>query len=83
MIDITDAVMEHVLLSKRDCGEVFLYNPHTTAGLTINEGADPDVQGDILNGLNAIVPKDIVYRHFEGNSRSHIKRASVHIAVSS
>lgn len=85
MIDITEVVSKHVRLSEIEIGEVFLYNPHTTAGLTINEGADPDVQRDILNGLNAMVPRDIVYHHQEGNSRAHIMASligpSVHLAV--
>lgn len=86
MIDVTDAVIEQIHLSGIHYGEVFLYCPHTTAGLTINEGADPDVQGDILRGFDTMVPKNIVYRHFEGNSRSHIMAslmgASVHISIS-
>ncbi len=52
-------------------GILYLYNPHTTAGLTINEGADPDVCRDIISGLQHIVPR-LDYRHGEGNSPAHI-----------
>jgi secondary thiamine-phosphate synthase enzyme len=50
-----------------------VYCPHTTAGLTINENADPDVQIDMLKELNKIVPFKDGYRHMEGNSAAHIK----------
>lgn len=53
-------------------GILYLFNPHTTAGLTINEGADPDVCRDIISGLQQIVPHNIDYRHMEGNSPSHL-----------
>lgn len=53
-------------------GILFLNVLHTTAGLTINENADPDVTVDLINALNHIVP-DINYRHFEGNSDAHLK----------
>lgn len=69
-IDITKNI-EKILESQQKCGMIFLFNPHTTAGLTVNEGADPDVQKDILAGLQSMVP-DISYRHSEGNSRAHI-----------
>lgn len=86
MIDITDMVADVLKQSHIQSGTLFVYNPHTTAGLTINEGADPDVQRDILAGFDAMVPKNIVYKHFEGNSRSHIMAslmgASVQLAIS-
>lgn len=72
MIDITDEV-EHIVQSESvSSGVIQLFNPHTTAGLTINEGADPDVCRDILKGLAHIVPRDLGYRHAEGNSAAHI-----------
>jgi secondary thiamine-phosphate synthase enzyme len=73
MIDITDRVAALV----RECGmrdgvcRVFV--PHTTAAITINENADPDVPRDILASLNRIVPLADRYRHGEGNSAAHIK----------
>jgi secondary thiamine-phosphate synthase enzyme len=55
-------------------GEVLVYVPHTTAGVTINENADPDVVHDFLLTLERLVPKDAAgYRHAEGNSDSHVK----------
>ena len=53
-------------------GILYLFNPHTTAGLTINEGADPDVCKDIISGLEQIVPHNLNYQHMEGNSPSHL-----------
>ena len=72
MIDITDTVRS--VLSENKVGEGFcyLFNPHTTAGLTINEGADPDVRRDIIKALQEIVPQNFTYLHREGNSPSHI-----------
>ncbi len=72
MIDLTGRVQQAVSASGIDEGICFLYNPHTTAGLIINEGADPDVQRDILGGLDLIVPSDYPYLHIEGNSPAHL-----------
>ena len=69
-IDITDEINR---LSNIDNGTCILYCPHTTAGLTINEGADPSVRVDILNALKRLVPDNIDYKHLEGNSPAHIK----------
>ena len=54
-------------------GVCHLYVPHTTAGLVINEGDDPDVARDIEAALDRLVPRDAGYKHYEGNSDSHIK----------
>jgi len=72
LVDITPQVSQ--LIEKDDVrdGLLLLFNPHTTAGLTINEGADPDVRRDIIHGLRHIVPLKFDYHHFEGNSPSHI-----------
>lgn len=72
LIDITDVVQKQVSQAGIEEGICFLFNPHTTAGLTINEGADPDVQTDIIKGLKEIVPLDYPFKHMEGNSPSHI-----------
>jgi len=58
-------------------GICMLYVPHTTAGITINESADPSVQSDILMVLNQMVPWDADYRHLEGNSPAHVKSTLV------
>jgi secondary thiamine-phosphate synthase enzyme len=76
MIDITSRVQEIATnLGVRD-GLVIIYNPHTTAAVTINENADPDVQHDLLKKLDELVPKrERYYQHGEGNSDSHLKTA--------
>lgn len=72
LIDITKNVEVIVNKAKITSGVLYLFNPHTTAGLTINEGADPDVRQDIIQGLNNIVPENHDYLHMEGNSPAHI-----------
>jgi secondary thiamine-phosphate synthase enzyme len=79
-IDITDSVLNFVKDSNVKDGILFLYVPHTTAGITINENADPSVIDDILNKLNEIVPKIGNYKHIEGNSDSHIKSSIVGVS---
>jgi secondary thiamine-phosphate synthase enzyme len=74
MLDITGRVREIVSRSGMDEGVVVLQSLHTTAALTINENADPDVVHDLLGKLERLVPKDeAFYRHDEGNSDSHLK----------
>jgi secondary thiamine-phosphate synthase enzyme len=73
LIDITDQIQNIVSKSKVKEGICFLFCPHTTAGLTINENADPSVRRDILNALNKLVPENAGYSHTEGNADSHIK----------
>lgn len=71
LIDITNKVSTTLKQCSSDAGILYLFNPHTTAGLTINEGADPDVQTDIISGLSEIVPQ-LKFQHAEGNSPAHI-----------
>ena len=72
LVNIT-AELDKVIKSQSiSSGILYLFNPHTTAGLTINEGADPDVCRDIISGLEQIVPHNLNYRHMEGNSPSHL-----------
>lgn len=73
MVDITPLVQREVTQKHVSEGICVVYVPHTTAGITINEGADPDVCTDIITTLNTLVPPDAGYRHMEGNSDSHIK----------
>lgn len=73
MIDITDHIQRIVNDENIQRGVVIIYVPHTTAGLTINEGADPSVQRDIMQALNNLVPEHGEYLHLEGNSDAHIK----------
>ena len=72
LVDITLQIRQAVKNTGIDSGLCFIYNPHTTAGLTINEGADPAVQSDIIGALQEIVPMDYPYKHMEGNSPAHI-----------
>nr|WP_028988164.1 secondary thiamine-phosphate synthase enzyme YjbQ [Thermicanus aegyptius] len=73
MIEITDMVRQEVRKKGVKDGIAILYVPHTTAGVTINENADPDVVHDILLGLKKAFPENIGYRHAEGNSHAHMK----------
>jgi secondary thiamine-phosphate synthase enzyme len=73
MIDITHYVQDEVSRSGIKEGASIIYVPHTTAGITINEGADPSVCDDIISKLTRLVPKNENYLHCEGNSDSHIK----------
>jgi len=80
-LDITGAVSSEVAKSGVKTGICYVYMPHTTAGLTINENADPDVARDILAGLARLVPATGDYRHAEGNSDAHIKASLVGFTV--
>ena len=74
MIDITREVAEVLADSGAHDGVVTVYVPHTTAGVTINENADPDVIHDVLAALDKAVPwRESFYRHSEGNSAAHVK----------
>lgn len=73
LVDITGQVQQVVARSGVQEGMCYVYVPHTTAGLTINENADPTVQADILKELEKIVPWRDGYAHAEGNSAAHIK----------
>jgi secondary thiamine-phosphate synthase enzyme len=77
LVDITDTVSDELAKSAVTTGACYVYMPHTTAGLTINENADPDVARDILAGLARLVPVTGDYRHAEGNSDAHIKASLV------
>jgi secondary thiamine-phosphate synthase enzyme len=73
MIDITAAVQKAIGEEKIEEGICLVYAPHTTAAVTINENADPDVPRDILAALDRAVPLSANYRHAEGNSAAHVK----------
>jgi secondary thiamine-phosphate synthase enzyme len=72
-VDLTGEVQSVVAELGLDEGAVVVFNPHTTAAVTINEGADPDVVRDMAASLDRIVPWNDGYRHAEGNSAAHIK----------
>jgi secondary thiamine-phosphate synthase enzyme len=81
MIDITSDIQE--IIDEQDIkdGLVVIYVPHTTAGITINEGADPSVQRDIIETLKKIIPESGDYHHMEGNSDAHIKASLIGSSV--
>lgn len=73
LVDITARVREELVSSGIKDGICYVYVPHTTAAVTINENADPSVKEDILMALRKIVPDSLPYRHSEGNSPAHVK----------
>jgi secondary thiamine-phosphate synthase enzyme len=81
-VKITDKVRQVLGSSGVEDGICCVYVPHTTAGVTINEGADPDVVRDIISQLERIVPFEANYAHAEGNSAAHIKASIMGSSVS-
>jgi len=73
MIDITYDIQKLIDEENLMEGHLLVYVPHTTAGITINEGADPSVQRDIIETLKKLVPENADYMHMEGNSDAHVK----------
>jgi len=76
-IDITRKVEDAVVREGVSDGLAVIFVPHTTSGVTINEGADPHVQEDFLRTINQVIPFKGAYRHSEGNSPAHIKTSLV------
>lgn len=78
LVNITKQVRSDLQLSGVKEGIVVVFCPHTTAGITINENADPDVQTDLIYGFEkAFSTRDRNYLHFEGNSHAHLKSSTV------
>ncbi len=77
LVDITREVSEAVSESGVYDGICIIFCPHTTAAITINENADPDVRTDFVNGMNGTFPERNEFRHLEGNSDAHLKSSSV------
>lgn len=78
MVDITSHIKEDITNSDIENGIVVVYCPHTTAGITTNENADPDVIRDLIYGFEKTYPSsDDNYRHFEGNSHAHLKSSTI------
>ena len=84
-VDITGLVQSAVGESGVDDGACLVYVPHITAGVTINENADPSVRADMLMMLDKMVPESMKYTHAEGNSPGHVKSSlvgcSAHVPV--
>ncbi|MBI5480020.1 MAG: YjbQ family protein [Deltaproteobacteria bacterium] len=77
MIDVTTLVRAAVRRIGVEAGLAYIYCPHTTAGVTIQENADPDVRTDLLGHLARLIPQDAGFRHSEGNADAHIKASLV------
>ena len=77
LIDITDRIQDAIREKQISEGVCFVYCPHTTAGIVLNENWDTDVEKDLAMVLGKIVPDDLPYRHGEGNSPAHIKSVLV------
>lgn len=82
MIDVTNKIQNLLDEEKINNGLLVAYVPHTTAAITINEGADPSVQHDIIQTLESLVPEKGGYSHMEGNSDAHIKASMLGSSVS-
>jgi secondary thiamine-phosphate synthase enzyme len=82
LIDITERIVAVVSESRVKEGVCFIFCPHTTAGLAINENADPSVREDIINTLNSLIPRSSGYSHAEGNSDGHIKSSLLGASLS-
>lgn len=80
LIDITDQVRAAIRADGIREGLAVVYTPHTTAAVTINEDADPDVAVDLVAALNKLVPFADNYRHQEGNSAAHVKSTLVGVS---
>lgn len=80
MINITSKVSDFVRESGVQSGICTVFCPHTTAAITINENADPDVVRDLLMGLDRLIPQSWPFRHGEGNSDAHLKSSVIGIS---
>lgn len=81
-LDITHQIQTIVSESRVQNGLCQVFIPHTTAGITINENADPSVRHDMIMELNKVIPFDDNYHHMEGNSAAHIKSSLMGISLS-
>jgi secondary thiamine-phosphate synthase enzyme len=81
LIDVTSLVEQALAASGLREGAALVFCPHTTAGLTINENADPTVRRDIAMALDRLVPVDLPFAHLEGNSDAHVKALLVGSSV--
>lgn len=77
LVDITAEVTEAISESGVNEGLCIVYCPHTTAAITINENADPDVKSDFISGMDKTFPDLSIFRHAEGNSDAHLKSSAV------
>jgi secondary thiamine-phosphate synthase enzyme len=81
LIDITTQINQALKKTGCEAGICYLYSPHTTTALTINEGTDPAVQEDIVAVMQHIVPSQFPYKHLEGNSSAHLMSSIIGISA--
>ncbi len=81
-VDITDKIAQIIKKNSIEKGIVYIFVKHTTAGITINENADPDVVKDIIKTMDEVIPYKNNYSHAEGNSHAHIKASLLGLSVS-
>lgn len=81
MVDITSQLAQAVKEGGWDDGAIFVFCPHTTCGLTINENADPDVRSDLMRFFREIAPKEHGWSHIEGNTDAHIRSSLLGASV--
>lgn len=77
LVDITSSIEDAVGKAGISSGLCVLYCPHTTAAITVNEGADPSVAEDMVMGLQRLIPRDWNFSHMEGNSDAHMKASLI------
>lgn len=82
IIDITPQIQQYIAKNGYSSGILTVFSPHTTAGITVNENADPDVKKDIIAFLNKKIPQDFGFAHIEGNSDAHIKASLMNFSYS-
>lgn len=80
IIDITPQIQQYLSQEKFHSGLLTVFSPHTTAGITVNENADPDVKRDMLSFLQKTIPQDNNFKHIEGNSDAHIKGSLINFS---
>ena len=81
LVRITPALTDLIAAKGWQDGAVVVFCPHTTAGLTVNEDADPDVATDMVMAMGRLIPRDAGYRHAEGNSDAHLKSSLMGCAL--
>lgn len=77
LVRLTTPLQECVNANEWNDGALVVFCPHTTAGLTVNEDADPDVAADVITAMARLLPREAGYRHAEGNSDAHVKTSLV------
>jgi len=80
IVDLTPMLQQHLREHKLSDGLLLVYSPHTTAGISVNENADPSVKHDINSFLNRLVPQDAGFSHMEGNADAHIKGSLINFS---